>query len=177
LASATTKTRHAGCVKDAEDFVRAVKEHSAGIYDAVITYPEPPGGKWTRDAVLDALDWIKAKPMNRDVAMIFLSRGGIVTPDQAYRFLPYDYDPDRIERTTVRDIEFEETLSRISAKALVFIDTSFSGRAFDKFVNKLGSADAGIVVFTASTGNQLAMENDEWANGAFTKCPNLNRYS
>jgi uncharacterized caspase-like protein len=155
--------------KDAEDFVRAVKDHSAGIYDAVITYPEPPGGKWTRDAVLDALDWIRKKPTNRDVAIIFLPGHGVVTPDQAYRFLPYDYDADRTERTTVRDVEFEDALSRISGKTLVFIDTSYSGRGFDKFVNKLGSAESGIVVFTSSTGDQLAMEKDEWANGAFTR--------
>ena len=52
--------------------------------------------------MLDELDWIKRAVTNtNDVALIFLSGHGITTPDQQYRFLPYDYDPDRIERTTI----------------------------------------------------------------------------
>ena len=36
-------------------------------------------------------------------------------------------------------------------------------------MNELTSAENGAVVFTASTGNQSAIERDEWGNGAFTK--------
>ncbi len=36
-------------------------------------------------------------------------------------------------------------------------------------VNELVSAENGAVVFTASSGRQIALERPEWGNGAFTK--------
>jgi len=50
-----------------------------------------------------------------------------VTSDQVYRFLPYDYDPARTERTTVRNVDFQDFLSKIGGKVLVFLDTCYSG--------------------------------------------------
>jgi uncharacterized caspase-like protein len=145
----------------------------------VIARPPPPEGKWTHDAVLDGLDWIRNEPTNKDVAMVFISGHGAVTPDQVYRFLPYDYDSTKIERTTVRSLEFQDFLSKIGGKVLVFLDTCYSGDVFhggkasrdaslDKFANELATAENGIVVFTSSTGNQLSWEDPKWGNGAFT---------
>lgn len=76
--------------KDAEDFVRTVDGRAVGLYEGVITCPQPPGGRWTHDAVLDGLDWIRKEPTNKDVAMVFISGHGVMTPDQVYRFLPCD---------------------------------------------------------------------------------------
>jgi uncharacterized caspase-like protein len=36
-------------------------------------------------------------------------------------------------------------------------------------VNELASAENGTVVFASSTGNQYALEDKAWGNGAFTK--------
>jgi hypothetical protein len=166
--------------KDAEDFVRTVKDHSLGLYETVITNPEPKGGKWTHDAVLDGLDWIKKAPTNKDVAMVFISGHGFVTSDLVYRFFPADYDPDRLERTTVRSVEFQDFLSKVGGKVLVFLDTCYSGDVLpgskaplqpsqDKFANELAAAENGVVVFASSTGNQPSWENPKWGNGAFTK--------
>jgi WD40 repeat protein len=167
--------------KDAEDFVGAVKDHSAGLYETVITYPQPSGGKWTHDAVLDGLDWIRKQPTNKDVAMVFISGHGFVTSDLVYRFFPADYDPDRIERTTVRSVEFQDFLSKVGGKVLVFLDTCYSGDVLpgskapplhssqDKFANELAAAENGVVVFASSTGNQPSWEDPKWGNGAFTK--------
>jgi hypothetical protein len=71
-------------VKDAEDFVRTVSDRSAGLYERVISFPLPQDSKWTHDAVLKGLDWITKEPTNKDVAMIFISGHGVVTPDQVY---------------------------------------------------------------------------------------------
>jgi hypothetical protein len=167
--------------KDAEDFVRTIKDHSAGLYDTVITYPQPPEGRWTHDAVLDGLDWIKKEPTNKDVAMVFISGHGFVTSDLVYRFFPADYDPDRLERTTVRSVEFQDFLSKVGGKVLVFLDTCYSGDVLpgskapplhssqDKFANELAAAENGVVVFASSTGNQPSWEDPKWGNGAFTK--------
>jgi len=167
-------------LKDADDFVKTVTEGAAGLYESVITCPLPAEGKWTHDAVLDGLDWIKKEPTNKDVSMVFISGHGVVTPDQVYRFLPYNYDPDKIERTAVRDVEFRDFLSKIGGKVLVFLDTCSSAAVLkgakaplqvriDRFADELAAAGEGIVVFASSTGDQLSWENPKWGNGAFTK--------
>jgi WD40 repeat protein len=172
--------------KDAEDFV-AVAKTQAGegkLYEQVITHP-PHGSlrdeEATKDAVLDELDWIKRAVTNtNDVAMIFLSGHGITTPDQHYRFLPYDYDPDRRERTTISDSELQDYLTKIGGKKIFFFDTCYSGAILrgkapntqanvDKFANELKAAENGVIVFTSSTGNELSQEKVEWGNGAFAK--------
>jgi hypothetical protein len=56
--------------------------------------------------------------------MIFLSGHGIKTSDQRYFFLPYDYDSNRVERTTIEDFDL---LTNIGGKAIFFFDTSYSG--------------------------------------------------
>jgi WD40 repeat protein len=166
--------------KDAEAFVDTVKGHSIGLYEDVITRPPPADGHWTHDAVLDGLDWIEKQPTNKDVAMIFISGHGVVTPDQVYRFLPFDYDVNRIERTTVRSVDFQDFLSKVGGKVLVFLDTCYSGDVLhgsraapmtsqDKIANELAAAENGVVVFASSTGNQLSWEDPAWGDGAFTK--------
>jgi uncharacterized caspase-like protein len=165
--------------KDAADFVRTVKDHSAGLYEEVITRFPPPDGKWTHDAVLKGLDWITRGPTNKDAPMIFISGHGLVTKDQVYRFLPYDYDPESVLLTTARSVEFQDFLSKIGAKVLVFLDTCYSGAfqgvkapsqiSVDKFANELAAAENGIVVFASSTGNEASLEDPGWGNGAFTK--------
>jgi WD40 repeat protein len=166
--------------KDADDFVKTVKGHSMGLYEEVIVAPSPAEGKWTHDAVLDGLDWIEKQPTNKDVAMIFISGHAVVTADQIYRFLPYDYDEHRKERTTVRSVDFQDFLSKAGGKVIVFLDTCFSGGVLrgskapllvteDKFANELAAAEVGTVVFASSTGNQFSREDPAWGNGAFTK--------
>ena len=170
--------------KDAADFVALAKAQAGGLYEKVIPYPQHESlrdSEATKDAILDALDWImRAVTNTNDVAMVFLSGHGMTTPDQHYRYLPYDYDPDRIERTTISDLELQDYLTKIGGKKIFFFDTCYSGgilggRAVDlrpdvdKFANELKAAENGIVVFASSTGTQLSQEKDEWNNGAFTK--------
>ena len=170
--------------KDADDFVALAKAQTGGLYEKVITHP-PHGTlrdeEATRDAVLDELDWIKNAVTNtNDVAMIFLSGHGMTTPDRHYRFLPYNYDPDHLERTTISDSELQDYLTKIGGKKIFFFDTCYSGAILsgkapntqadvDKFANELKAAENGIVVFTSSTGNELSQEKEEWGNGAFAK--------
>jgi len=111
--------------------------------------------------------------------MILLSGHGTTTGGH-YRFLPYDYDADRVERTTISDSELKDYLTKIGGKKIFFFDTCFSGavlpgsraaitQGVDKFANELKADENGIVVFTSSTGNEESLENEEWMNGAFTK--------
>ncbi len=176
--------------KDAHDFVTLAKQQHGGLlYGRVVTYPKYESmrdAQATRDNILDGLDWIKsAVETSSDVAMIFLSGHGVNTPDQHYRFLPYDYDPNRIERTTIADVEFQQYIEKIHGKTLFFFDTCFSGNVLggkaaagttpdvDKFANQLRSAKNGVVVFASSTGDELSLEppkltDPKVKNGAFT---------
>jgi uncharacterized caspase-like protein len=163
--------------------VELAKAQKGGLYDKVITYSPHESlrdADATRDAVLDGLDWIRhAVTTNNDVAMIFPAGHGIKTPDQHYRFLPYDYDPDRGERTTISDSELHDYLTKIGGKKIFFFDTCHSGAVLggravdaqpdvDRFANDLKAAENGIIVFTSSTGNELSQERPEWMHGAFT---------
>lgn len=170
--------------KDAADFVELMKAQAGGLYEKVITYPRRESlrdSDATKDAILDGLDWImRAVTNTNDVAMVFLSGHGITTPDQHYRYLPYDYDDSRKERTTISDTELQDYLTKIGGKKLFFFDTCYSGSVLggrgtdsrpdvDKFANELRAAENGIIVFASSTGTQLSQEREEWNNGAFTK--------
>jgi len=117
--------------KDANDFVTLAKAQAGGFYDKVIL---PPGHESlrdsdaTRDAILDGLDWIiHAVTDTNDVAMVFLAGHGMKTPDQHYRFLPYDYDDNRKERTTISDAELKDYLTKIGGKKIFFFDTCYAG--------------------------------------------------
>jgi uncharacterized caspase-like protein len=116
-----------------------------------------------------------------DVAMVFLSGHGITTPDQHYRFLPYDYEAKRPISTTISDSALQDYLTKVGGKKIFFFDTCYSGNILgggkamdslpnvDKFANELKASENGIIVFASSTGNQLSLEREEWNNGAFTK--------
>jgi uncharacterized caspase-like protein len=178
------KVRLRFAAKDAADFVALARAQAGGLYEKVIPYPEHESlrdGAATREAILYGLEWIMdAVTDTKDVAMVFLSGHGITTPDQHYRFLPYDYDPKRVISTTISDSALQDYLTKIGGKKIFFFDTCYSGNVLrgkgadtrpnvDRFANELRAAENGIVVFASSTGNQLSLEREEWNNGAFTK--------
>jgi WD40 repeat protein len=164
--------------KDAEDFVTALKRQEKGLYEKIVAHLLQNQAA-TRSGILEELEWIRRQVTSSDVAMIFISGHGIKTPDQRYRLLPHDYDPDHIQATTLKDADLQEYLIAIGGKTLFFFDTCYSagvlGKAtgfhpdVDKFANELRASENGVVVFASSTGNQLSREDDVAKNGAFTK--------
>ncbi|HMV43607.1 MAG TPA: OB-fold nucleic acid binding domain-containing protein, partial [Leptospiraceae bacterium] len=101
---------------------------------------------------------------------------------QGYIYIPHNFSFDGKRRTAVSFKEFEKTLNSLAGKAVFFIDTCHSGNVLGEkkrsitrsndptgAINELLSAESGVVVFSASTGRQVALENNAWGNGAFTK--------
>jgi WD40 repeat protein/uncharacterized protein YecT (DUF1311 family) len=156
--------------KDATDFAQQLADDKLYAKVAVRTLLDKSA---TRDAVLEALDSIKIAANANDVTMILLSGQGVLLPDQSYRFLPYDFDALRIERTAISGVELLDNVKKIPGRAVLFFDTAHSGAVLggntpnaqaDKLVTGAGS---NTVVFRSSTGIETQLETD--GNSVFIK--------
>jgi len=166
--------------KDARDFVNALLPQKGRIYrdieSRILTDAQA-----TREAVLDGLEWLERNTTQHDVAMVFLSgHGDNDARNGNYYFMPVNFDLDRLKSTAIAQSDILSTVQTLAGKALFFVDSCHSGNVLggraralptdvNALVNELSSAENGAVVFAASSGRQVAIERDEWGNGAFTK--------
>jgi WD40 repeat protein len=165
--------------KDARDITTAWKSQAGKLYGEVqarfLTDAEA-----TKNGIFDGLEWLERETTAQDVAVLYFSGHGVNNPrDGEYLFLPYEADSGAMLRTMLPGREIRGVLSSIPGKVLLFLDTCHSGNLFGKakgpgasdltgLINELTSAENGVVVFSASTGRQSAIESDELKNGAFT---------
>ena len=167
--------------KDAQDFVTAAEAQQGGLYERVIVR-RLLNKEARSQAILDELDWLRREVTNNDVAMVYFSGHGIQGEEKEYRFISYDYDQDRVDRTTITSDDIQRFLRKVGGKTFVFLDTCYSGDVMrgvrgakavpgdiDAVANDLKNAAPGIIVFTASSGSQFSLEDDTWQNGAFTR--------
>jgi hypothetical protein len=164
--------------KDAQDVATVLRRQQGRLYREVevklLTDAEA-----TRDAVLDGLEWLQRQTTNRDVAALFVAGHGVNDANGNYYFLPVNFNQERLKSTGVAFTEFKNTLSALLGKTLLFLDTCHAGNVLGGtrrtalditgIINELASAESGVVVFAASSGQQYSLENDKWGNGAFTK--------
>jgi WD40 repeat protein len=165
--------------KDATDFSEAMEKQKGGLYRDVELKVLTDDAA-TRDSIVNGLDWIQKQTTSRDVAMVFLSGHGTNDPTGHFYFIPSNYNHDMLRSTGLPRTEIIDTLTAIAGKALFFVDACHSGNAagtrakalgtdLTGIINELSSAENGTVVFSASTGSEIAQEDDAWGNGAFTK--------
>ena len=166
--------------KDAADFAAAMQAQKGLLYREVVV-------KLIQDTdvnranVVNGLVWIRKQTGSRDVAMVFVSGHGANDVTGDYYFVPSDCRRDSLESMGVAMSEFTRTFQHIAGKALLFLDTCHAGNVVgggrtkgDKvdttaIVNELSRAENGAIVFASATRSELAQENDDWRNGAFTK--------
>jgi hypothetical protein len=165
--------------KDASDLAAQLAKVSP-LYRGVETKILTDAGA-DKDDILDGLDWIQKQTTSKDVAVIFFSGHGINDSTGNYYYLPVEADIDRLKRTGVPFSDIKTTISSITGKVLLFIDTCHSGelmagrraagaeRDIGAVISELASAENGAIVFASSTGNQYSYEEPAWGNGAFTK--------
>ncbi len=165
-------------VKDANDFANKIKAQGGGLYKdiQIRTLPNP-----NLETIMDGLEWIQKSMNSHDVAMIYLSGHGENDNSNNYYFLPATFNQDRVLATGLSFAAIRNTIESLPGKRLLFVDTCRSGNAFGNgtvrggagditgLIHELSSAENGVVVFTACTGRESAIEKDEWGNGAFTK--------
>jgi DNA-binding beta-propeller fold protein YncE len=133
----------------------------------------------TRDAIADGLDWIQRQTTQHDVAMVFLAGHGANDSTGSYLFIPANFDQEHVKSTALPFSEIKDTEENLAGKALFFVDSCHAGNVLGSArsrgvdingaVNELSSAENGAVVFAASTGKQVALEDPAWGHGAFTK--------
>ncbi|WP_339137822.1 MAG: caspase family protein [Candidatus Electrothrix sp. GW3-4] len=166
---------------DARDFVQEMRKHvGPGRHRLYREVKEKVliNEQADRSAVLDGLDWIERETTNKDVAMVFFAGHGKLDRRGDYYFLPRDFEPGRYMSSGVSYDAINSTVSRIQGKALFFVDTCYSGRAagrrgndkvdITRIINDLSAAENGVIVLSATTGQQTALEKPEWGHGAFT---------
>ena len=167
--------------KDARDFAGVLMKQKGRLY-ADVQVRLLTDAEATRDNVVDGLEWLQHQVTAHDVGMMFLAGHGLNDNNGKYYFMPHNADPERLLRTGVAQSDIRDTLSTLAGKAVFFVDTCHAGNALgtaktrglgrndiDGLVNDLASAENGVVVFSASTGRQLSLEDPAWGNGAFTK--------
>jgi uncharacterized caspase-like protein len=166
--------------KDATDFVAAMKAQQGKLYrsvDVQLLTDE----KATQENVLKGMEWLQREVTQHDVGMLFVAGHGMNDPSRGYLFIPHNFDYANVQNTSVSHKQFKTATENLAGKALFFIDTCHSGNVLGNakknfatpdvsaVINDLAGDDTGVVVFSASTGRQEALENPAWGNGAFTK--------
>jgi hypothetical protein len=129
----------------------------------------------TRDALLDALDWLEGESTGLDTALLFLAGHGVRGRSGIYYFLTRDGSPNAPDREGVSGPELITRMQSISAKRLVMLDTCYAGAAgqrpdwapdTERLMNELQSVS--VPVFGATVSNRRAIERADLENGVFT---------
>ena len=165
--------------KDATDVAAAWQTQKGQLYRD-IEVRRLTDQQATRDAILDGLEWLELSTGPGDVAILFFAGHGVNDSRTGeYLFLPHDADLKKRRTSLIPDRELR-SLSSISGKVLLFLDTCHSGNVLEEgrtrglvdvepLVQELSEAGRGIVAFAAAGRQQKAQETSEWNNGAFTR--------
>ena len=160
--------------KDAQAISRLFKKQKGKVYNHV-EVKTLTNSNATKDNILDALDWLNTQATQRDVAVIFIAGHGVNDDYGKYYFLNYESNLERLRRTALKWIEFEDTLNNLPSKVILLADTCHSGnitgvrRDMTSAIKSIVNSGTGQVIMTATTGNGYSYEQKSWGHGAFTK--------
>lgn len=169
-AGGSCNLKYAG--KDASAFLEAVtetvgKRFAGGKQLILVNHGdlEP-----TADNIQDELERLLEEPTADDMTMVFFAGHGINIGEDYY-FVPTDGEQRDAERWRTRSLIdwrfLRSVLESTKGTRLLFLDTCHSGNAYNARTVK-ETADAKIVVFSASKSNQYALEMSGKDHGLFT---------
>lgn len=131
----------------------------------------------TKNNVLDAFQWLSQSVQANDVACLYIASHGF-NKNGEFFILPHDGSSDNLEGSTIRWKDLSELLSKLPGKVIVFLDACHSGKLGTNFnqylssnteaIREISSEENGVVIMSASTGSETALESEEWGHGAFT---------
>jgi uncharacterized caspase-like protein len=172
---------------DADDLAKALMAQKGGLYGdvqvKVINDRNRPDADPTRSNVENGLYWLQHAATSRDLAVVFLSGHGFLDSKQRFWFLTREADVTLLRTTAISNDDLLDLVASIPGKKVLFVDACHSGAAMtvglkatettpnmNTFVNDFSTAGSGVVVFAASTGTELAKEDEQWdRHGAFAK--------
>ena len=174
--------------RDAESLAKALEAQKGGLYGDVQTKvvddPSRPDADPTRPNVVDGLYWLQHIATSRDLSIIFLSGHGMRDNKQNFWFLTREADLARLRTTAISNDDLLDLITSVPGKKVLFIDACHAGAAMpgikatsadvtpdmNKVVNDFSTAGSGLVVYSASTGTELAHEDAKWdRHGAFAE--------
>ena len=136
----------------------------------------------TVSSIKDGLEWLGREVTAKDVAIVyFAGHGEVDQRTNRFYLLPSEASRERLFSTALSQNDLNIALELVAGKAIVFLDACHSGAVgtsqarglgatnINDVVKDMANADNGIVLFTASTGKQVSLEDAAWGNGAFTK--------
>jgi hypothetical protein len=164
--------------KDAQAFADLFKSQAGKLFDRVETRVLLNADA-TRDNIFNGLDWLLKEATQKDLAIAFISGHGTYDARKNYYFIPHDVKLENLRGTGVKWEEFQDTLSSLPSKAMLFVDTCHAGRVTGKtkgsrdfditaVIADLATDEAGVVVMASSTGREVSLEDEKWGHGAFT---------
>ena len=165
--------------KDANDFGRLLSGQRGKLYEKVelILLTDKAAEK---PAIERAFANLKKQVRGEDTTFVFLAGHGVNDSKQGYYFMPKEADIKRLNDTGVSFRDIRRTLAELPGRNLLFVDTCHAGNVIgstqaglsmnnSSAINELASPENNIIVFASSSGDQEAIEKDDWGNGAFTK--------
>jgi WD40 repeat protein len=164
---------------DAESMSALFKTQKGLLYKDV-QVKELTNEQATRANILDAFYWLEKNVTHKDVAILFIASHGFNEKGKFY-ILPHDGDPERLRSTAVNWADFQDVLGNLPSKVMLFLDACHSGALGENLaktrgakvnnteaIREITSAEHGVVVMSASTGNESSLERPDWKHGAFT---------
>lgn len=151
---------------DADAFANAMRRQKGVVYGDVIVKTLTDKAA-TRAAIEDGLEWLQETPTNKDVAMVFLNGHSVSDSLGRFVYVPYDFDSNHLLSTGISTHDITDALSSIPGKAILFLDTPSPNDTVG-IVNTLASSDGGTVVFTPTTGTEMADSAGAGKTDAFT---------
>jgi hypothetical protein len=131
----------------------------------------------TKDGIIRSVRELKTKVSEKDVVVLFIASHGFIH-DNNFFVLPHDAVPGNLPATSVRWDQLSADLADLPCKVLLILDachsgqlgTNFAARAADntEALRTMASDEYGVVIMSASTGSETALESDAWQHGAFS---------
>ena len=155
------------------------RQRDRGLYREVNTKLLVDGDA-TREAVVDALDWLRRETTSNDISVVFLAGHGVEDDGRVF-FLPVGGDRDRVTATGLSQPDLLSLLERVVGRKVAFLDFCHAGgavlpqntRGLDDvdmagLLNQLREPGSGLITYAAATSREPAIQLSEQHHGAFT---------
>ncbi len=161
------------CRADAEAISAALKQQKGLAFGDVQTRVLVDE-QATVEGIKGGLQWVRKSASPADVAVVHFSGHGVRGPRGLY-YITHEGDLGDLDRTCLNWQEVAAQLREIPSRQILFLCDCCHAGAFgeetatqDELAEPLVK-QAGVMVFAATRGNELAAEKPSWGHGAFVR--------